>query len=145
MGQSVRVVAMDPVARHVCGGDDPLGLLDGDDVGQALHAWGLDEPRGDPGLAQDVLVVELQAVQIELDRTPRVRGHQLGEIVDQLRLGEIIDSTLEMFADAPDRARVRLDRLGLQTLELEVLQMSLVLPVEVCRRCCVHDCPHEVV
>ena len=46
-------------AAHARGGDDPPGLLDGDDIGQALDPRWLDEPRRHPGLTQDVLVVEL--------------------------------------------------------------------------------------
>ena len=61
------------VAAHARGGDDPPGLLDGDDIGQALDPRWLDQPRRHPGLTQDVLVVELQPIQIELDGTPRVR------------------------------------------------------------------------
>ena len=62
-----------PVAENAGSSEDPLGLLDADDVGQALALGRLDQAGGDPGLAQDIFVVELRPVQIELDRTPRVR------------------------------------------------------------------------
>ncbi len=42
-----------------------------------------------------------------------------------------VDLVIEVPADAPDGARVGLDGLGLQPLELEVLEMRLVLPVKV--------------
>ena len=38
---------------------------------------------------------------------------------------------IETCADAADGARVRIDSLGLQALELDVLEMCLVLPVKV--------------
>jgi hypothetical protein len=78
-----------------------------------------------------VLVVKLQPVQIKFDRTPRVRRHQFGEIVRQLRLGQTVDLMIEARADAAYGARVRFDGLGLQALELEVLEVGLVLMVEV--------------
>jgi hypothetical protein len=67
-----------------------------------------------------------------------VRGHQLGEIVGQLRLGKAVNALIEVLADAPDGAGIGLDGLRLQALELEVLEMPLVLPVEVSSRCCAH-------
>jgi hypothetical protein len=69
----------------------------------------------------------------------------MADRIGQLHLGEIVDLAVEAFTDAANRARVSLDRLGLQAFELEVLQVSLVLPVEVRRRCGVHACPHDVV
>ena len=59
-------------------------------------------------------VVELQPVQIELDRAPRVRGQQLGEVVGQLLLGQGLDLVIEALADAPDGTRVGVDSLGLR-------------------------------
>jgi hypothetical protein len=82
------------------------------------------------GLAQDVGVVELQAIEIELDRAPGVRVQQLGEVVGQLLLGEIIDSLIEVRADAADGARVGVDGLGLQAFELEVLEVGLIVLFE---------------
>ena len=43
----------------------------------------------------------------------------------------LIDAAIEARADAAYGARVRLDGLGLQTFELEVLEMCLVLLAEV--------------
>lgn len=73
---------------------------------------------------------DLQAVQIEFDRAPRVRRHQFGEVVRELLLGEVVDPAIEALADPPNCARVRLDRLRLQPLELEVLQMQRVVALE---------------
>ena len=75
-------------------------------------------------------VVELQPVQIELDRAPGVRGQQLGEIVGQLLLGQRVGPLIEALADAPDGARVGVDGLGLQPLEPQVLKVQLVVLVE---------------
>ena len=52
-----------PVAQNAGSGEDPLSLLDGGDVGQALALGRLDQAGGDPGFAQNMLVVELQSVQ----------------------------------------------------------------------------------
>ena len=93
----------------------------------------LDQTGRHPGPAQDMRVVELQPVQIELDRAPRVRGQQLGEVVGQLLLGQGLDLVIEALADAPDGTRVGVDGLGLQTLELEVLEVGLVLSLEMLR------------
>jgi len=60
-----------------------------------------------------------------------VRRHQFGEIVSQLRLGQAVNLMIEARADAAYGARVSLDGLGLQTFELEVLEMCLVLLVKV--------------
>ncbi|MDP1864308.1 MAG: hypothetical protein Q8K52_10420 [Thiobacillus sp.] len=76
-------------------------------------------------------VVELQPVQVKLDRAPRVRRHQIGEVVRQLGFREIVDLIGKVVADAPDGAGVSLDGLGLQAFEFEVLEMRLVLPVKV--------------
>jgi hypothetical protein len=92
---------------------------------------GLIRPGATQGFFRTCCVVELQAVQVELDRGPGVRGHQIGEVVGQLRLGQIVDLVVEVVADAANGARVGLDGLGLQPLELEVLEMRLVLPVKV--------------
>ena len=61
-----------PVTEYTGGGEDPPGLLNGDDVGQALGLGRLDQAGRHPGFAQDVFVVELQPVQVQLDRTPGV-------------------------------------------------------------------------
>ena len=90
----------------------------------------LDQTGRHPRPAQDMRVVELQPVQIELDRAPRVRGQQLGEVVGQLLLGQGLDLVIEALADAPDGTRVGVDGLGLQALELQVLKMQLVVLLE---------------
>ena len=55
---------------------------------------------------------------------------QIGEVVEQLRLGEGVDPQIEIRPGAADCPRVGLDRLGLQTLELEVFQMLVVVLFE---------------
>jgi len=59
-----------------------------------------------------------------------VRGQQLGEVVGQLLLGQILDLVIEALADPADGAGVGVDGLGLEPLELQVLQMPLVVLVE---------------
>ena len=75
--------------------------------------------------------IELQAVEVEFDRAPRVRPDQVAEVLGELRLREFIDLPVKILAQAPDGAGVGVDGLGLQPLELEVLQMRLVLPLKV--------------
>ena len=84
-----------------------------------------------PGLAQNVGVVELEAIQIQFDCAPRVGLDQVAEVVGQLGFRELVDPLGKVPAQAPDGAGVGFDGLGLQSLELEVLQMRLVLPIEV--------------
>ena len=85
----------------------------------------------DPGLVQHVDGVELEAVQIELDCAPGVAGDEVAEVVGQLGFGQVVDAVREILTHAPDGAGIGIDGLGLQPLELEVLEMGLVLPVEV--------------
>jgi hypothetical protein len=47
-----------------------------------------------------------------------MRRYQVGEVVRQLLLGEMVDPTLKTFADPANRARVCFDRLRLQPLSL---------------------------
>src|SRR4030067_783477 len=79
--------------------------------GATLDGWRLAGERKDPGcpwqrrdtrFAPDVRVVELQPVQIELDRTPGVRCHQVGEVVRQLLLGQTVNSMTKGVADSAD-------------------------------------------
>jgi hypothetical protein len=58
---------------------------------------------------QQMGVEELQAVRIELDGTPGMKGQQIGEIVNQLRLGERIDLVVEVLANPSDGAALVLD------------------------------------
>ena len=71
---------------------------------------------------------ELQAVEIELDRAPRVGADQVAEILGQLRFRQGVDAVIEIPAQAADGATVGINRLGLQPLELQVLEVALVLP-----------------
>ena len=84
-----------------------------------------------PGLAQHVQGVELQAVQVVLDRAAGVGGDQVAEVVGELGPGQVVDLVVEILAHAPDGARVDVDGLGLQALELEVFEVALVALVEV--------------
>jgi hypothetical protein len=45
-------------------------------------------------------VVEFQAIKIELDGAPGVGVKQIGEVVGQLLFGKIVDSIIEIRADA---------------------------------------------
>ena len=76
-------------------------------------------------------VVELQAIQVEFDSGPGVRADEIGEVVGELRLGQCAHLMIEVRANSANGARVGVYRLGLQPLELEVLEMHLVLPVKV--------------
>jgi hypothetical protein len=74
-------------------------------------------------------VEELQSVQVQFDRAPRVGGQQIGEIV-----GQRIDPVLEIVAGPAEGAGISLDGLRLQALELDMLEVGLVKAVEVrCR------------
>ena len=53
-------------------------------------------------------VVELQAVQVELDGGPGVRGNEIGEVVGELRCGQFVDPMVKVVANAANGARVRL-------------------------------------
>lgn len=75
-------------------------------------------------------VVELQPIQIKLDRAPRVRCHQLAEVVGQLLHGEMVYLAIKTRANSADGARVCVDRLRLQSLEFEMLQMRRVVAFE---------------
>ena len=83
-------------------------------------------------------VVELQPVQVKLDRTPGVRRHQLGEVVRQLLFAQMIDWVIKARTDAADRAGVRLNCLRPQAFELQVLPMRLVVLPEMCIDRCFH-------
>jgi len=76
-----------PVAHHLRDLEQPLRLRHDEDVRQTLGPGRLDQVRGHPRLAQHRGVEELQAVQVQFDRAPRVRGQQVHEAVGQLRLG----------------------------------------------------------
>lgn len=125
--EAVEGEEQDAVAGDAGGGEEALSLGNGDDVGQALSARRLDQTGGDPGLVQDVGVVELEAIQIELHGTPGVGADQFGEVVGELLLGEGVDVPVEALADAPDGAGVGIDGLGLKALELEMLEVGLIV------------------
>lgn len=124
----------DPVTEHLRGQKNPLGLLDRDDVRQALRARRFDQTGRHPGFLQHVLVVELEPVQIELERTPGVRLTQVGEVIQQVGLAQIVDLMSEVVSHPAHGARIRLDRLRLQALERQVLLVELVVRVKI-RRC----------
>ena len=62
-------------------------------------------------------IEELQAVQIELDGRPGMGLQQVGEIVDQLCLREMVQLMIEIGADASDGSGVGLDGFRLQALQ----------------------------
>ena len=57
-----------------------------------------------PGLAQNVQGVELEGVQIKLDRAPGVRGDQITEVVGQLRGRQVVDWTANGGRGLPELA-----------------------------------------
>lgn len=120
-----------PVAQGARRQKQALRFVDRNDVGQALRLGRLDQVRHHPGLLQDMGGVELQAVEIELDRAPRVCPDQVAEVLGELRLGEVVDLLGKVLTQPPDSTGVGVDGLGLQPLEFEMLEMGLVLPVEV--------------
>ena len=52
---------------------------------------------------------------------------QIAEVLKQLRLGEHVDALIEVRAQPPNGARIRLHRLGLQALEREVFEVQLII------------------
>lgn len=77
---------------------------------------------------------ELEPVQIELDRTPGGRLAQVGEVIPPVDLAQIVDRMSEVISSPADGARIRLDRLRRQALELQVLQVPLVVLLKIA--CC---------
>jgi hypothetical protein len=65
-----------------------------------------------PALLQHVDDEEFQAIQVQLDRTPGMRSHQTGEIVQQLLLGQVVNAMGKVGADAPYGAGIGFDGLG---------------------------------
>jgi len=69
-----------------------------------------------------MLVEELETVQIQFDRTPGVGAEQIGEVGEQLRLGQVMELVLKIVTDAADSTCVGLDGFGLQAFQFKVLQ-----------------------
>ena len=120
----------DPVTEGTGLQEQPLGLLDGEDIGPALGLRRLDPIPVHPGLVPHMAVEKLQAVQVELDRAPGMAVQSVGELLSQRLLGQLVDRMVEIGPDAADRPCVGLDGLGLQSLELEVLEMSFIMALE---------------
>ena len=59
---------------------------------------------------------------------------QVGEVIHQVDLAQIVDLMIEVVSYPADGARIRLDRLRLQALELQVLQVQLVVLLKI--GCC---------
>ena len=74
--------------------------------------------------------VELQTVEVVLDRAPGMRGDEVAEVVGELGAGQIIDLVVEIVAHAADSAGLDVDGLGLQALEHEVFEVGLTVLVE---------------
>ncbi len=120
----------DPIAEFAGLPKDPAGFLDSDDIGQALGLGRFDQVDVDPGLAEHVSVVELEPVEIELDRAPGVGREQIGKMVGQLLFGQVIDVVREIVTDTANGATIGFDGFGLEPLELEVLQVLFVIALE---------------
>jgi hypothetical protein len=66
-----------------------------------------------------------------------VAVEQIGKVLEQLCLGQRVDAAIEVRPDAADRPGVGLDRLRLQALEPQVLEVGVVLALEIALgRCC---------
>ncbi len=63
-------------------------------------------------LFKHVFVEELQAVAVDLHRTPGVAFHQGGEVFLQMRLTEAVGAEIEEFGDTPDGSGVSVDGIG---------------------------------
>ena len=70
--QAVEGEKEDLVAENACGFHDQFGLSYRDDVGKPLSLGRFDQIDVDPGFSEYMLVKELEPIQIELDRTPRM-------------------------------------------------------------------------
>jgi len=116
----------DLVAQGAGGIEEGLRLLDGDDVGQPLALGWANEIGHLPELAQHVQGVELQAVHVMFDGAPGVGGEQLAEVVGGKLARELVVPVAEILAHASDGACRGINRLGLQALELQVLEVGLV-------------------
>ena len=66
-GQAIEREEEHPLTQNAGGGEYPLGLLDRDDVRQALSPGRLDQTGGHPRLTQHVCVIKLQPVQAKFD------------------------------------------------------------------------------
>ena len=73
-----------------------------------LRSWALISGEADWWLGY---AVAPQAVEVQLHRIPGAGVEQVGEVVDQLQLGEIIDPPVDMGTDALDDTGVGLDGL----------------------------------
>lgn len=126
--QDVEGEEQHPVVEHAGVVQDDLDLGIADDVGPARDLGWEYDARHRPRLAQHVFGEELQAVQIELDAAPGMRGLHLGEVVRQLSGRECGDLVVEMLPNAPHGTRIGLHRLGPQALDLQVLQVAAIQP-----------------
>ena len=103
-GQAIEREEEHPLTQNAGGGEYPLGLLDGDDVPQALSPGRLDQTGGHPRLTQHVCVIKLQPVQAKFDRTPGVRCHPLGEVIRQLLLRQAVNLMIKAIPNSADGA-----------------------------------------
>jgi len=124
-GKEEDLVAQDPGR-----GKQLPHLLDGENIRDSGCLGRLDQGDVLPRFAQHLGVEELQAVEVELDRTPGMRVQKFREIVEQLVGAEVVNPAIEIVADTPDRPGVGVDGLGLQTAQFEAFQVFLVLLVE---------------
>jgi hypothetical protein len=83
-----------------------------------------------PGLVQHMLIKKLKALQVELNGTPGPGFQQIGEILEQLRFGQIIKLVIKILAESPNSPRISIYRLGLEPFELKVFEMRLIVLLE---------------
>ena len=74
----------DFVAQPVGCGKQPVHLLNGQNIRDLGCLWRFDQGDVLPGFVQNPGVKELQAIQIELDRTPGMALQKFVEIIKQL-------------------------------------------------------------
>jgi hypothetical protein len=118
------------IAELFGGLEDSASLLDGNDIGQALGLGWLDQIDIDPGVTEHMGVVELEPVEIELDRAPRVGREQIRKIIGQLLFGQVINVVLKIITDASDGTGISLNGFRLKAFELEMLQVLFVIALE---------------
>jgi len=103
----------DAVTYSVCCGKKLVELFDGQDIRNPGCFGGLDQRNILPWFVEDLGVKELEAVEVEFDRAPRMAIQEIVEIVQELIGRQVFDTALEIVADAPDRPCVGFNGFGL--------------------------------
>lgn len=115
--------AIAQLARRV---DQPLHLIDGEDIRQGAHLWWLDHLHPLPVAVQDMLVEELQPVAVDAHGGPGAPVDQIGEVLGQLLAGEPIGHAVEVLGHAAHRAGVDIDGAGTVAVQLERAHVPVI-------------------